>query len=237
MLAQAIHFNEMAPNMQVKMATTAAGIKAYEEATYAGVSINATISFTVSQAVAVAEAVERGLKRREAEGLPIDNMSPVCTIMIGRVDDWVKESVAHDDIVLDPGYLEWCGVAVFKNAYRIYQERGYRIRLLTAAYRNIFHWSEFLGGDCCMTITHQWQKRINDSNWPVEETMSRPVDPKILEALKQLPEFVKAYEEGAQKPEDFENYGAFRRTLSTFLGGYDELLGIIRKFMVLDAFA
>lgn len=36
-----------------------------EELTYKGVSINATVSFTVAQAVQAAEAVERGLKRRE----------------------------------------------------------------------------------------------------------------------------------------------------------------------------
>lgn len=47
-----------------------------EEATYRGVSINATVSFTVAQAVAVAEAVERGLARRKAEGLPCDEMAP-----------------------------------------------------------------------------------------------------------------------------------------------------------------
>ena len=39
------------------MPATQAGIKAYEEATYHGVSINATVSFTVPQALAVAEAV------------------------------------------------------------------------------------------------------------------------------------------------------------------------------------
>ncbi len=38
-----------------------AGIPAIEEATYRGVSINATVSFTLPQCVAVAEAVERGL--------------------------------------------------------------------------------------------------------------------------------------------------------------------------------
>ena len=43
-----------------------------EEATYRGVSVNATVSFSVAQALAAAEAVERGLRRREAEGLPVD---------------------------------------------------------------------------------------------------------------------------------------------------------------------
>jgi len=54
------------------------------------VSINATVSFTVPQALAVAEAVERGLRRREREGKDIYRMGPVCTIMVGRTDDWIK---------------------------------------------------------------------------------------------------------------------------------------------------
>ena len=51
----------LAPNMQVKFPATRAGIAAIERATAAGVSINATVCFTVPQAMAVAEAVERGL--------------------------------------------------------------------------------------------------------------------------------------------------------------------------------
>lgn len=232
MAEQAIHFNTLGANMQVKMATTKAGIEAFEEATYHGVSINATISFTVAQAVAVAEAVERGLKRREAEGLPTEDMAPVCTIMIGRVDDYIKYVANRDGIEVDPEYLEWCGIAVFKEAYRIYQERGFRTRLLTAAYRNTKHWSEFIGGDVCMTIAHPWQEKINECDTEVVETMSKPVDPVIVETLlAKFPEYVKAFDVNAQKPEDFEHYGAFIMTINGFLAGYDELCGIIRGFM------
>ncbi len=39
-----------------------------KQATARGISINATVSFTVPQCLAVAEAVERGLQRREADG-------------------------------------------------------------------------------------------------------------------------------------------------------------------------
>jgi transaldolase len=79
--------------MQVKMPVTRAGVEAIEESTYHGVNVNATVSFTVPQAVAVAEAVERGLNRRAAEGKDNGHMRPVCTIMIGRTDDWMKMAV------------------------------------------------------------------------------------------------------------------------------------------------
>jgi transaldolase len=84
---QAAEFDRLAPNMIVKIPATRAGIPAIEEATYRGISINATVSFTLPQCIAVAEAVERGLKRREREGKSIAAMGPVCTIMVGRLDD------------------------------------------------------------------------------------------------------------------------------------------------------
>ncbi len=233
MLQQALRFNKLAPNMQVKMPATQAGIKAYEEATYQGVSINATVSFTVAQALAVAEAVERGLKRREAEGLDSSLMHPVCTLMVGRVDDWLKVVVDRDGIIMDPECLDWAGVAVMKNAYRIYQEKGYRTQLLAAAYRNHHHWSEFIGGDVSLTIPHGWIKKFNASDITVENRIDKPVDPKIIAQLSaHLPEFNKAYQPDGLTPAEFETYGATCRTLLQFLGGYDELLGIIRKVMI-----
>ncbi|MGZ6260992.1 MAG: transaldolase family protein, partial [Candidatus Limnocylindrales bacterium] len=74
MLAQGVHFDGLAPNIIVKFPATSVGIGVMEEATYQGVSVNCTVSFSVSQAVAAAEAVERGLRRREADGRPVDRM-------------------------------------------------------------------------------------------------------------------------------------------------------------------
>src|SRR6266536_4417318 len=69
MLEQGLRFAALAPNAQVKFPATAAGVEAIEEATFRGVNINATVCFTVPQAIAVGEAVERALRRREAAGL------------------------------------------------------------------------------------------------------------------------------------------------------------------------
>src|SRR5215207_814086 len=103
--------------MIVKIPVTKAGIKAIEDVTYRGVSMNATVSFTVPQAIAVAEAVERGLNRRLADGHSIAEMSPVCTIMVGRTDDWMKVLAKRDGIDIDPALLDWAGIACMKKAY------------------------------------------------------------------------------------------------------------------------
>ena len=107
---------------------TKAGIAAIEEVTARGVSINATVSFSVAQTIAVAEAVERGLARRKAEGKSIEDMTPVCTIMVGRVDDWMRVVAERDGITGDPGATNWAGVAVMKKAYGIFLKRGFRTR-------------------------------------------------------------------------------------------------------------
>ena len=107
-----------------------AGIAAIEEVTSAGVNINATVCFTVPQAIAVAEAVERGLKLREASGHSTEQMVPVCTVMIGRLDDWIKVVAKQKGIVIPPGHMDWAGIAAIKKAYGIFQKRGYRTRLL-----------------------------------------------------------------------------------------------------------
>lgn len=230
---QAIHFNTLAPNMQVKAPVTAAGLKAIEEATYHGVSINATVSFTVSQMIAVGEAIERGLRRREAEGLDISHMSPVCTMMIGRLDDWLKVVVQRDGIEIDPAYLDWAGIAAFKKAYRIYQERGYRTRPLSAAYRHLGHWAELIGGDIVQTIPYEWALKINACDIPVIERMQNPVDPRIVETLyTRIPDFRRAYDEDGMTPEEFDGYGATVRTLRSFIAAVHELTGIVRDYML-----
>jgi len=230
LVEQAVYFATLAPNIQVKMPATSAGIKAFEEATYKGVSINATVSFTTPQALAVAEAVERGLKRREAEGLDNSKINPVCTIMIGRTDDWIKHVVGRDKMVLDPAALEFAGIACFKKAYKIYKEKGYKTKLLTAAYRNHHHWSEFIGGEVLMTIPYKYQKMFNESNIEVKARMNDEVNPDYIKQLLQVPDFVKAYESMSVK--EFDTYGAVNKTLDQFAAGYDDLVKIIRKFMI-----
>ena len=230
---QAERFSRLAPNMIVKIPATRAGIAAMEEATYRGISINATVSFTLPQALAVAEAVERGLARREKEGLEIASMGPVCTIMVGRLDDWLKVLIEKEAICVDPGYLEWAGVAVFKKAYRIYRERGYRLRLLSAAFRNHMHWSEFIGGDVVISPPYSWQVRYNASDIEPIARMDNPVDPRIVAALTaKFADFGRAYTENGLSIEDFDTYGATRRTLRQFLAAGADLSGVIRDSMV-----
>ncbi|HVP17627.1 MAG TPA: transaldolase family protein [Spirochaetia bacterium] len=230
---QAEHFAGLAPNMIVKIPATRAGIEAIEEATWRGISINATVSFTLPQAIAVAEAVEKGLRRREKENKDIGGMGPVCTLMVGRLDDWLKVVTEKQGVIVDPCALDWAGVAVFKKAYRIYKERGYRLRLLSAAFRNHLHWSELIGGDVVISPPFEWQKRFNDSAVTVENRIDKAVDPKIVDTLSSgFGDFRRAFEENGMRPEEFDEFGSTRRTLRQFCKAVDDLSSLIRDQMI-----
>jgi transaldolase len=230
---QALRFAALAPNMQVKIPATCAGVRAIEEVTAAGVSINATVSFTVPQALAVAAAVERGLQRREAAGEDVAAMTPVCTLMVGRLDDWVQVLVKRDGVVATPGIEHWAGLACMKKAYGIVRERGYRTRLLAAAYRHHLHWSELIGGDVVLTIPYSWQLLFNDSDIEVVPRMDEPVPETIVDELyRRFPDFRRAYDVDGMSPEEFDSYGATARTLRGFIASYHDLVAVIRDFML-----
>jgi transaldolase len=230
---QALEFSQLAPNMIVKIPVTSAGIPAIEEATYRGVSINATVSFTLPQCIAVAEAVERGLQRRVKEGKEIASMGPVCTLMVGRLDDWLKVVTEKENIAIDPGYLEWAGVAVLKKAYRIFRERGYRIRLLSAAFRNHMHWSEFIGGDMVISPPCAWQVRFNASDIEVRSRIDEPVRAEIVEELsRKFADFRRANTEGGISIEEFDTFAPTRRTLRQFITACHDLDGVVRDILI-----
>ncbi|HEY5520368.1 MAG TPA: transaldolase family protein [Candidatus Limnocylindrales bacterium] len=228
MLEQGVHFTTVAPNIIVKFPATKVGIAVMEEATYRGVSINCTVSFSVAQAVAAAEAVERGLERREAEGLPTNDMGPVITIMVGRVEDWLKLLVDRDGIVVHPAALAYSGVAVFKRAYGIFQERGFRARLLAAAIRHHLHWSEFVGGDVVITMPSSWQKKFNASAIEVRDRMHEPVDPLYInELLAAFPDFRRAFQPDGLTVDEFDSFPPSARTLRAFIASYHDLLAAV----------
>jgi transaldolase len=234
-VAQAVHFASLAPNIVVKFPATAAGIAAIEEAAARGVTTMSTASFTVAQAIAAAEATERGLARREAAGEVTSGLTPWVVLMIGRLDDWLKVLVDRDGLAVDPGAPGWAGIAVFKRAYEIFSERGYRAKLLAAATRHPLHWTELVGADAAMTLTPSWQARIERSGIEPVRRIDAPVDPAILRELTtRFPDFVRAYEPDGLAIAEFDEYGATARTLRAFIGSYQELLATVRDIVLPD---
>ncbi|HEU4671659.1 MAG TPA: transaldolase family protein [Candidatus Limnocylindrales bacterium] len=225
MVEQAVGFTELAPNIIVKFPATSVGVRAMEEATYRGVSVNATVSFSVPQALASGEAIERGLKRREADGLDVDSMGPVVTVMMGRIEDWLKVLEARDGIAADPEAIPWSGVAVMKRTAEEFARRGLRAKPLGAAIRHRLHWTELVGGDVVLSFPHAWWKRFQASGIDPVPRFEEPVEPRYLDELRRrFPDFERAYEPDGMTPEEFDTFGPSVRTLRSFIASYHDLL-------------
>ncbi|MEQ1878653.1 MAG: transaldolase family protein [Bdellovibrionia bacterium] len=233
MFDHGVRLAQLAPNIAIKAPATLEGIEAMEKLVAHGINVNATVSFSVSQAIAIAEAFERGLDKAERAGKGGSHLHPYVTIMVGRIDDHMQRTLTKEAITVDPGICHWAGVAVYKRAYQIFKTRGYRAILLAAAYRHQMHWSELIGTDNVQTIPYSWWKQFNNSDISPRLSLEEPLSPSILAQLHgKFGEFRKAYDEFGLQPSEFGRYGATLHTLNQFLAGYQDLLGIVRERMI-----
>lgn len=223
----------VARNVAIKVPSTAAGIAAGGELVAAGTSVNATVSFTLSQVLATAEAFENALDRAREKGTDMSRLHPYITLMVGRLDDHLQRVLTRESVTIDPGLIHWAGIAVFKKARQIFKERGYRSTLLAAAYRHHLHWSQLVGPGVILTIPYAWWKQFDASDIAVEDTLDRPVDPATVKALyDKFADFRVAYDENGLAADQFVSFGASVHTLNQFLGGYQDLLGLVRERML-----
>jgi transaldolase len=214
MLAMARRLHKWAPNIAVKLPATGAGLDVAEDCVAEGITVTLTVSFTVPQAVAIAERHVAGIARAKANGVTPGRCFAV--IMIGRLDDFLRE-VAHDNqAAVSESDIRQSGLAVTKRAYALYRERGYEAVLLVAALRGDYHLTELAGADLLMSIAPAFQEVFVTRDLPREERIGRPVPADAIERLCRMPEFVRAYQPDGMTPAEFMAFGATQRTLSQF---------------------
>jgi transaldolase len=214
MLPMARRLHGWAPNIAVKLPATAAGLDVMEDCIAEGITCTATVSFTVPQALWIAERHLAGSRRAREAGIEPGRCFAV--IMIGRLDDFLRE-VAHDtQAVVSEEDIRQAGLAVTKRAYQMYRERGYEAVLLVAALRGDYHLTELTGAGLIMSIHPSWQGPFVSKDFPREERIGRPVPADAIERLRQMPEFVRSYEPDGMTPSEFMGFGATQRTLGQF---------------------
>ena len=215
MYPMAKRFHAWAPNIAVKLPATAAGLDVLEECVAEGMTTTATVSFTVPQTIAIAERHRAGIARARAKG--IEPGTCFAVIMIGRLDDYLRE-VAHDiQAAVSEADICQAGLAVAKRAYSMYMQRGYEAVLLIAALRGTYHLTELAGASLLMSIHPSYQEPFVTQDFPREARIERPVAADAIERLQQIPDFVRAYEPDVMEPSEFVSFGATQRTLSQFV--------------------
>ncbi len=85
-----------APNLLIKVAATDAGIRAIQELTAGGVSVNVTLLFSLRRYEQAINAYMDGLERRVAAGRPLAGISSVASFFVSRVDAAVDAQLAPD---------------------------------------------------------------------------------------------------------------------------------------------
>lgn len=214
MRAMTQRFHAWAPNIAVKLPATSAGLDVMEDSIADGITCTATVSFTVPQVMAIAERHRAGIARAVEKGVEPGKCFAV--IMIGRLDDYIRE-VAHDtQAAVTEADIRQAGLAVTKRAYRIYQERGYEAVLLVAALRGPYHLTELAGAELLMSIAPAYQEIFVAQDLPREERIDHPVPPDAIERLCRIPEFARSYEPDGMRPWEFVGFGATQRTLGQF---------------------
>jgi len=118
-MAKRLHAEIGRDNVLIKVPGTEAGVKAFEELTAAGVSVNVTLLFSVERYDEIAHAYIRGLERRADAGEPIDRIASVASFFVSRVDskvDAALEGTGREDLAGK------AGVANAKLAYERFGE-------------------------------------------------------------------------------------------------------------------
>ena len=214
MFAMARRFSRWTPNIAVKLPATAAGLDVLEDCTAEGITCTLTISYTVSQVIAIAERHRQGIQRAQRNGIEPGKCFAV--IMIGRLDDYLR-NVAHDSKAdVKESDIRQAGLAVSKRAYSIYKQRDYEAMLIVAALRETYHMTELAGAEIIMSIGPSYQELLLSDEFPHEERIEVEIASDVIERLARLPEFVRAYEPDRMRSEDFIAYGATQRTLTQF---------------------
>jgi transaldolase len=222
MLPMARRFSRWAPNIAVKLPATAAGLDVLEDCTAEGITCTLTISYTVPQVIAIAERHRQGIHRARQNGIEPGKCFAV--IMIGRLDDYLRD-VAHDSKAnISESDIRQAGLAVSKRAYLIYKERNYEAKLIVAALRGTYHMTELAGAEVIMSIAVPYQEMLLSDELAREERIDRPIPVDVIERLLTLPEFVRAFEQDGMKPEEFIAYGVTQKTLAQFYEGGWKLL-------------
>jgi transaldolase len=242
LVRQAIQMHQVAPNVMVKLPGTKEGILGLEIVTALGIPTNATLVFTLPQMLAVAEAVKRGLARARALGVDLSRWRSVCTMMLGRFEDAkpMKQQAAERGIELSESDIRWAGPAVFKKAYRIYQERGYETKCLAASMRlgptidgrvTIRHLEELAGGDVVATIfpniVEAWLAGYADRD--IEPRIGRDVPDDVLNRLLRIPYFRAGYEEDGETIDQFNANAAVVETSISFEQASLDLVAYIQS--------
>ena len=244
MLSEAEDLSRIAPNVMIKVPGTSQGMTVLRELTRRGISTNCTLAYTVSQFVAVAEHVQAGLLDARAAGVDLTGWRSVVTDMCAR---WEKmsefeASAAEQGIKLTPEDIRWGGIAIFKQAVRVFRHRAYSSKMLLCSVRTgpevdgvrrCWHLEHTAGADAVFTLPPSF---LTDLMHTCEGLAFRPriwEDPphNRMAKLSGVPYFQRALDPAGIAEEAFDEIPALRSTAREFADATEQMVAFVREHL------
>ncbi|WP_222316792.1 transaldolase family protein [Streptomyces cavourensis] len=242
-LEQAMSIAGIAPNLMVKVPGTQQGYAAIRYLVGRGISVNSTLSYTVPQFVACAEAVEAGLRKAKADGVDTRRWRAVFTHMIGRfgANTDLRHEAAIRDIELSQTDLRWAEVAILKRIHTLVRTNGHPVKPLLSSLEVddptlgsstlSMHLEQSAGGAVAYTCKPRFiaDVMIRENELPAFDAraIEGEVPGDVLAKLSRLPSFQRAYAPDGMRPEEFCHYGSFISTYSEVMGNTRKLIDFV----------
>ena len=119
--AKRLHALVARPNVMIKVPGTAEGVRAFEDLTAEGLSINVTLLFSQQRYAEIAEAYVKGLERRLAAGKDISRIASVASFFVSRVDSAIDALLNTRPEAEAKALLGKAAIANAKLAYQHYK--------------------------------------------------------------------------------------------------------------------
>jgi transaldolase len=119
MFRMAKEFSLIAPNIAVKLPVTPAGLDVLALCVAEGINVTATVSFSVPQVLAVAESHRAGAT--VARSRKISPGRCFAVIMIGRLDDYIRDVAKDRKSDAAEKEIVQAGLAITKRAYALFK--------------------------------------------------------------------------------------------------------------------
>lgn len=216
---ESLKCRKLGPNFMAKIPVTEAGIQAMERLVEKDVPICATEIFSISQMVEMCEVFQRVANKS-------GNHPPFyVTHITGIFDQYWQDVVKNEPIDISRDALAQAGCIIARKEYRILKERGYPGIFLGGGARGLHHFTEMVGGDLAVTLNWSTMEELIEADNPVVSRIDAEAPQSVVDELcEKLPNFRRAYDEGALPADEFQDFGpvVFFRTM--FLNGYTRLL-------------
>ena len=213
------------PNIMPKIPATPEGYAAIEALLEEGHPVLATEIMSVAQMLDCADIYERCL--RKSQKAPVMYFAHIP----GIFDEYIASVVKKDGIDIPSDYVWQGGFAVAKKITAIMEEKRFSIGFCSGGARGLHHFTELVGCPCSITIN--WADaaaKIIEQDPPVVQRFLAPTPPTVIDTLcEKIPDFRKAYEAKALRPEEYEAYGPVALFRTNFEMGWRDGLGLIAQ--------